>query len=106
MFILYAQADNVNTTELIEWQLRSTGQFSDDQMSGLLDIWRSTHARIYAYYHLAAQAYFKYLQLSDFNTVFILYKFPFYYSSNIIKRFICDFRTEPRLSQLPLDYSD
>lgn len=38
-------------------------------MAGLIEIWRTTHARIYAYYHLAAQAYFKYLLLSDFNDV-------------------------------------
>ncbi|RZF38904.1 hypothetical protein LSTR_LSTR014342 [Laodelphax striatellus] len=57
------EAENMHTSEMVEWQLQEVGAFTDDQLSALVEMWRRSHARVYTYYELAAHAYFKYLQL-------------------------------------------
>ena len=57
----------VNTCEMIEKQLRSVSALScagNQHMTMLVDIWRQAQKRIYSYYELSANAYFKYLQLA------------------------------------------
>ncbi|XP_039285302.1 serine/threonine-protein kinase SMG1-like [Nilaparvata lugens] len=58
------EAENMHTSEQVEWQLQNLSRdLTADQLSGLVEVWRRSHARVYTYYELAAQAYFKYLQL-------------------------------------------
>lgn len=57
-----------NTSEMIEKQLRNVGALgraSSQHLSLLVDIWRQAQKRIYSYYELSANAYFKYLQLAN-----------------------------------------
>lgn len=42
---------------------------SPEILSILIEIWRDAQSRIYSGFHKAAQAYFKYLQLSSLNEV-------------------------------------
>lgn len=59
--------NDINTSETIEHHLRSVPILncaSSEHLSILVDIWRQAQARIYAYYELSANAYFKYLQLA------------------------------------------
>lgn len=59
-------SSDVNTSETIEQLLRSVPILScasSEHLSMLEDIWHQAEARIYAYYELSANAYFKYLQL-------------------------------------------
>ncbi|KAJ8664855.1 hypothetical protein QAD02_006517 [Eretmocerus hayati] len=61
---------DINTSETIEHLLRSIPVLScanDDHLEALVDIWRQAQARIYNYYELSANAYFKYLQLAAKN---------------------------------------
>lgn len=69
---LLLQAENLNTSEMIKNQLQSVSVLaaaSHDVLSILIDIWRDAQSRIYSGFHKAAQAYFKYLQLSSLNEV-------------------------------------
>lgn len=50
---------------MILWQLENIGIFNSDQLAGLVEMWRKSHARVYSYYQLSAYAYFQYLQLFD-----------------------------------------
>ncbi|XP_050421824.1 serine/threonine-protein kinase SMG1 [Adelges cooleyi] len=58
-------SENIYTTEMIEYQLQNVLSFEEDELAGLIDWWRKSHSRIYGYYQLSAQAYFKFLQLCD-----------------------------------------
>ena len=42
---------------------------SHEVLAILIEIWRDAQSRIYSGFHKAAQAYFKYLQLSSLNEV-------------------------------------
>ncbi|XP_076757575.1 serine/threonine-protein kinase Smg1 isoform X3 [Xylocopa sonorina] len=60
-------SNDVNTSDMIENQLRSVpilNRVSVDRLGMLVDIWRQSQKRIYSYYELSANAYFKYLQLA------------------------------------------
>lgn len=59
-------SNEIKTSEMIQSQLQNVGILKDaleTQLQSLLQIWRSTQKRIYHYYALSAEAYFKYLQL-------------------------------------------
>ncbi|OXU25637.1 hypothetical protein TSAR_001094 [Trichomalopsis sarcophagae] len=59
--------NDINTSETIEHHLRSVPILncaSSEHLMMLVDVWRQAQARIYAYYELSANAYFKYLQLA------------------------------------------
>lgn len=59
--------NDVNTSDMIENQLRNVpilNRVSIDHLAMLVDIWRQAQKRIYSYYELSANAYFKYLQLA------------------------------------------
>lgn len=56
-----------SSTELIESQLRSIpilSEYSSEQLQQIVEIWRQAHKSVYSYYEMAAEAYFKYLQLT------------------------------------------
>lgn len=58
--------NEVSSTELIENQLKGVPileSTSPDEINAIIDIWRRAHKNIYGYYEIAADAYFKYLQL-------------------------------------------
>ncbi|KAG5885459.1 hypothetical protein JTB14_037040 [Gonioctena quinquepunctata] len=58
--------NEIKTSEMIQSQLRSVkvlSNASEHQLQSLVQIWRSTQKRIYQYYALSADAYFKYLHL-------------------------------------------
>ncbi|XP_023013215.2 serine/threonine-protein kinase Smg1 [Leptinotarsa decemlineata] len=58
--------NEIKTSEMIQSQLKSVKVLhnaSDHQLLSLVQIWRSTQKRIYHYYALSADAYFKYLHL-------------------------------------------
>ncbi|GLH00101.1 Serine/threonine-protein kinase ATR [Gryllus bimaculatus] len=60
------EVEDYNTSEMIETQLqtvRSLSGASREQLSLLVDIWRSAQKRVYVYYELSAVAYFKFLEL-------------------------------------------
>ncbi|XP_015595300.1 serine/threonine-protein kinase SMG1 [Cephus cinctus] len=63
--------NDVNTSEMIENQLRNVCTLScasNEHLGMLVDIWRQAQKRIYSYYELSANAYFKYLQLANKET--------------------------------------
>ncbi|XP_066595255.1 serine/threonine-protein kinase SMG1 isoform X2 [Prorops nasuta] len=60
--------NDINTSEMIGNQLRNIpilSQTSSHHIGMLVDIWRQAQKRIYSYYELSANAYFKYLQLAN-----------------------------------------
>lgn len=60
--------NDINTSDMIENQLRNVPILShatNEHLAILVDIWRQAQKRIYSYYELSANAYFKYLQLAD-----------------------------------------
>ncbi|KYM96819.1 Serine/threonine-protein kinase SMG1 [Cyphomyrmex costatus] len=61
--------NDINTSDMIENQLRNVSVLShagNEHLYGMLvDIWRQAQKRIYSYYELSANAYFKYLQLAN-----------------------------------------
>lgn len=70
MFIFFFfQSEHIYTTETLEFQLQNVLHFEEQELSGLIDWWRKSHSRIYGYYQLSAQAYFKFLQLCDNHQV-------------------------------------
>ncbi|CAH0546905.1 unnamed protein product [Brassicogethes aeneus] len=61
-------SNEINTSEMIQGQLQCVDVLkyaNDDVLHGLVQIWRNTQKRIYAYYFLSADAYFKYLHLAS-----------------------------------------
>lgn len=62
-----ANADDVASTELIESQLRQIEALHDcpkETLEKIIEIWRLANRQIYSFYEMAADAYFKYLQLA------------------------------------------
>lgn len=60
-------SNEINTSEMIQNQLQCVGilrNAREEQLQNLIQIWRSTQRRIYHYYALSAEAYFKYLHLA------------------------------------------
>lgn len=60
--------NDINTSDMIENQLRNVPVLSravNEHLCMLVDIWRQAQKRIYSYYELSANAYFKYLQLAN-----------------------------------------
>ncbi|XP_011689275.1 PREDICTED: serine/threonine-protein kinase SMG1 [Wasmannia auropunctata] len=60
--------NDINTSDMIETQLRNVSvlsHVSNEHLGMLVDIWRQAQKRIYSYYELSANAYFKYLQLAN-----------------------------------------
>lgn len=61
----------INTSEMIENQLRNVSilcHANSEHLSMLVEIWRQAQKRIYSYYELSANAYFKFLQLAKKDT--------------------------------------
>lgn len=59
---------DVNTSEMIENQLRNVtilGNGSGERFGMLVDIWRQAQKRVYSYYELSANAYFRYIELAS-----------------------------------------
>lgn len=57
-------SNEIKTSEMIQNQLNSVLlNATEEQLKSLVHIWRETQKRIYHYYALSADAYFKYLQL-------------------------------------------
>lgn len=62
-----ANSDDVSSTEMIESQLRQIEVLNDvskETLSKIIEIWRLANRNIYSFYEMAADAYFKYLQLA------------------------------------------
>lgn len=58
--------NEINTSEMIESQLRTVPCLSNaypDHLILLVDIWKQAQKRVFSYYELSADAYFKFLQL-------------------------------------------
>lgn len=59
--------NDISTSENVEAQLRNIPileKASSTHLGALVDMWRQAQARVYSYYELSANAYFKYLQLA------------------------------------------
>lgn len=57
-------SNEIKTSEMIQNQLQGVLiNAAEDQLNSLVHIWRGSQKRIYHYYALSADAYFKYLQL-------------------------------------------
>lgn len=64
---LVSTSDDITSTELIESQLRQIAILSNctsETLHKIIEIWRNANKNIYIFYELAAEAYFKYLQLA------------------------------------------
>lgn len=60
-------SNEINTSEMIQTQLQNVKVLQnafDNQLQGLVQIWKNIQKRIYVYYELSAEAYFKYLHLT------------------------------------------
>lgn len=60
--------NQINTSEMIESQLRSVQSLRNaypEHLVLLVDIWRQAQKRVFSYYELSADAYFKFLDLSS-----------------------------------------
>lgn len=58
--------NEINTSEMIESQLRTVPCLSKaypEHLAMLVDIWRQAQKRVFSYFELSADAYFKFLQL-------------------------------------------
>lgn len=58
---------DINTSAMIRCQLQSVPILSnahESELQELVQIWRNIHKRVYAYYELSAEAYFRYLHLA------------------------------------------
>ena len=58
---------DINTSEMIRCQLQNVPVLfnaHESVLQDLVQIWRNVHKRVYVYYELSAEAYFKYLNLS------------------------------------------
>lgn len=61
------ESHDLNTSEMIQNQLKyvpALQNVSDADLQSLVQIWRNIQKRIYTYYALSAEAYFKYLHLT------------------------------------------
>lgn len=62
--------NETSSTEMIENQLRTLpilAYQSQEHLRSIVDIWKQAHKTVYGYYEMAADAYFKYLQLTTTN---------------------------------------
>ncbi|XP_015127883.1 serine/threonine-protein kinase SMG1 [Diachasma alloeum] len=62
------ETNDIKTSDMIENQLRQVSILAlatNEHLSLLVDIWRQAQKRIYSYYELSANAYFKYLELAN-----------------------------------------
>ncbi|CAH2269319.1 jg23996 [Pararge aegeria aegeria] len=58
--------NEINTSEMIESQLRTVPSLNNafpEHLALLVDIWRQAQKRVFSYFELSADAYFKFLQL-------------------------------------------
>ncbi|VVC99289.1 unnamed protein product [Leptidea sinapis] len=58
--------NEINTSEMIENQLRTVPSLNNafpEHLALLVDIWRQAQKRVFSYFELSADAYFKFLQL-------------------------------------------
>ncbi|GBP69513.1 hypothetical protein EVAR_88413_1 [Eumeta japonica] len=58
--------NEINTSDMIESQLRTVPSLShafSEHLALLVDIWRQAQKRVFSYFELSADAYFKFLQL-------------------------------------------
>ncbi|XP_072947723.1 serine/threonine-protein kinase SMG1 [Epargyreus clarus] len=58
--------NEINTSEMIENQLRTVPSLNNaypEDLALLVDIWRQAQKRVFSYFELSADAYFKFLQL-------------------------------------------
>lgn len=65
--VLSNSDENISSTELIESQLRQIAILSNcstETLQRIIEIWRLANRNIYSFYEMAAEAYFKYLQLA------------------------------------------
>lgn len=64
---IISNSEEMSSTELIESQLKMIpilSEYSSEQLQQIVEIWRQAHKSVYSYYEMAAEAYFKYLQLT------------------------------------------
>lgn len=64
--LVVGNSDEISSTELIEMQLRQIEilhESSSETLLKIIEIWRLANRNIYSFYEMAAEAYFKYLQL-------------------------------------------
>lgn len=65
--IIISNTEEMSSTELIESQLKTIpilSECSSEQLQQIVEIWRQAHKNVYSFYEMAAEAYFKYLQLT------------------------------------------
>lgn len=61
-------SNEINTSEMIQNQLQNVKALQnafENQLHALVQIWKNIQKRIYVYYELSAEAYFKYLHLTS-----------------------------------------
>ncbi|XP_055682842.1 serine/threonine-protein kinase Smg1 isoform X2 [Lutzomyia longipalpis] len=61
-----------SSTDLLESHIRNIPSFAhitSEQLQAIIGIWRRAHKHVYGYYEMAADAYFKYLQLGTCGKV-------------------------------------
>lgn len=56
-------SNEINTSEMILGQLNDLGILHEDVQLHLVQIWKKVQKRVYIYYELSAESYFKYLHL-------------------------------------------
>lgn len=64
---IISNSEDMSSTELIESQLKAIpilSEYTSEQLQQIVEIWRQAHKSVYSYYEMAAEAYFKYLQLT------------------------------------------
>lgn len=67
---IISNSEEMSSTELIESQLKMIpilSDYSSEQLQQIVEIWRQAHKSVYSYYEMAAEAYFKYLQLTTLS---------------------------------------
>lgn len=65
--VMVSNTEEMSSTEIIESQLRTVDILAESEaevLQRIIEIWRLANRSIYRYYELAADAYFKYLQLA------------------------------------------
>lgn len=65
--MVVSNTDDISSVEVIASQLRQIGILSDcstETLQKIIEIWRLANRNIYSFYEMAAEAYFKYLQLA------------------------------------------
>lgn len=65
--IIISNSEEMSSTELIESQLKAIpilSNYSSEKLHQIVEIWRQAHKNVYSFYEMAAEAYFKYLQLT------------------------------------------